>query len=111
MSFEVERTAEFSKSFKKLAKKYKKIAVDYAKLIDILETGNHNAVQVAENIYKIRLENSSNHQGKSAGFRVVYFLKTEKNTIYLLGIFSKSDVGNISKAKLAELVETHLLAN
>ena len=89
MSFRVERTDKFSKSFKELAKKYKKFASDYEKLIDTLESGDHNAVKVTENIYKIRLQNSSNPKGKSGGFRVVYFLKTEQSTLYLLDIFSK----------------------
>jgi mRNA-degrading endonuclease RelE of RelBE toxin-antitoxin system len=96
MKFNIERTDKFSKSFKKLAKKYKNIKQDYAKLLEILQS-NNNAIKISENIYKIRLQNSSNTQGKSGGFRVVYFLKTSKNTIYLLDIFSKNEVQNIDK--------------
>jgi mRNA-degrading endonuclease RelE of RelBE toxin-antitoxin system len=88
MKFNIERTDKFSKSFKKLAKKYKNIKQDYEKLLEILQS-NNNAIKISENIYKIRLQNSSNTQGKSGGFRVIYFLKTSKNTIYLLDIFNK----------------------
>ncbi|MBE8190425.1 MAG: type II toxin-antitoxin system RelE/ParE family toxin [Candidatus Thioglobus sp.] len=105
MKFEIKRTVKFSKSFKKLTKKYRKLAYDYEKLIDILESGNHNAIKITENIYKIRLKNSSNPHGKSGGFRVIYFLQTAANTIYLLDIFSKTEIDNISKNKLAELAK------
>ena len=103
MNFSIERTEKFSKSFKKLAKKYKNIASDYAKLIDTLKSGNHNAKEITQNIYKIRLQNTSNPKGKSSGFRVVYFLKTEENTIYLLDIFSKNEMTNIKTHKLLEM--------
>ncbi len=97
-------TKIFLKSFKRLGKKYKKLIYDYEKLVDVLESGEHNAVEVAENIYKIRLQNSANAKGKSSGFRVVYFLKTEDDVIYLLDIFSKNELDNIKKDKLIEMV-------
>jgi mRNA-degrading endonuclease RelE of RelBE toxin-antitoxin system len=106
MKFNIERTAKFSKSFKKLAKKYKNIKQDYEKLLEILQS-NNNAIKISKNIYKIRLQNSSNTQGKSGGFRVIYFLKTSKNTIYLLDIFSKNEVQNIDKNKINEMVENY----
>jgi mRNA-degrading endonuclease RelE of RelBE toxin-antitoxin system len=106
MKFNIERTDKFSKSFKKLAKKYKNIKQDYEKLLEILQL-NNNAIKISENIYKIRLQNSSNTQGKSGGFRVIYFLKTSKNTIYLLDIFSKNEVSNIDKNKIMDMVENY----
>ena len=109
MKYKVERTDKFTKSFKKLAKRYQKIAIDYAKLIDILEKDNHNAVEVAENIYKIRLQNTSNPQGKSSGFRVIYFLKTDADTIYLLDIFSKNKMKNIKKHTLIDMAKEYRL--
>jgi len=41
---------------------------------------------------------------------VVYFLKTNENEIYLLDIYSKNDVSNISKDKLIQLAKaSHLI--
>ena len=71
MKYNIKRTDKFSKSFKKLAKKYKHITTDYGMLINSLESGDHNSTQVAENIYKIRMQNTSNSKGKSSGFRVI----------------------------------------
>jgi len=79
MKFKIRRTDKFSKSFKKLAKKYKEIAIDYQNLLDMLASGDHNAIKVTENIYKIRLKNSLNPKGKSGDFRVVYFFKMQVN--------------------------------
>ena len=107
MSLKDKQTNKFSKSFKKLTKKYKNILYDYEKLVDILQSGIHNAIEVSENIYKIRLQNTSNSKGKSGGFRVVYFLKTKTDTIYLLDIFSKNEIKNINKDKLKALAEKY----
>ena len=68
------------------------------------------SIDLGDNFYKIRLKNSSNLSGKSGGFRVVYFLKTNENEIYLLDIYSKNDVSNISKDKLIQLAKaSHLI--
>ena len=44
--------------------------------------------------------------GKSGGFRVIYFLRTQEK-IYLLEIYSRSDLENIEDKRLIEI----LLAN
>ncbi|CAB5494841.1 hypothetical protein THERMOT_181 [Bathymodiolus thermophilus thioautotrophic gill symbiont] len=103
MNFSVRRTKRFTRSFKRLNKRYKKLADDYKKLVDVLEVGNHNAIEITKNIYKIRLQNTSNPKGKSGGFRVVYFLKTKENTLYLLDIFSKNEISSIKKDKLIQM--------
>lgn len=108
MNFKIKRTPKFSKSFKQLAKRYKKIAFDYEKLINILESNNHSAVDLGDNFYKIRLKNSSSNQGKSSGFRIVYFFKAPDNEIYLLDIFSKSDIDTIKKSVLQALVKEYV---
>ena len=109
MSLKILETKGFLKSFKPLNKKYKKLVYDYERLVNSLETGQHNAVEVAENIYKIRLQNTSNPQGKSSGFRVIYFLKTDADTIYLLDIFSKNKMKNIKKHTLIDMAKEYRL--
>lgn len=96
---------DFKKSVKRLSKKYKKFVDDYQYLIDILESGNHNAAHLGDEFYKIRLKNSSIPQGKSGGFRVVYFFKTKNNEIYLLDIYSKNEIVTTKKEKLVELAK------
>ncbi|SMM98525.1 hypothetical protein SPONL_2233 [uncultured Candidatus Thioglobus sp.] len=106
MNLKIVETKYFSKSIKRLSKKYRKLVYDYEKLVDILATENHNAIQVTENIYKIRLQNSSNPKGKSSGFRVIYFFKTKADTLYLLDIFSKNEIDNVKAHKLIEMAKS-----
>jgi mRNA-degrading endonuclease RelE of RelBE toxin-antitoxin system len=107
MNLKIIKLSKFTKSVKKLAKKYKNLANDLTTLNKELNKPNNNSIKISENIYKIRLQNSSNIQGKSGGFRVIYFLKIDKNTIYLLDIFSKSEVENIEKHKIIEIVKNY----
>jgi len=107
---EINKTSKFTKSAKRLAKRYKKFTDDLITLNNELQNGVKTSIDLGDNFYKIRLKNSSNLSGKSGGFRVVYFLKTNENEIYLLDIYSKNDVSNISKDKLIQLAKaSHLI--
>jgi len=106
----INKTPKFTKSAKRLAKRYKKFTDDLIVLNNELQNGVKTSIDLGDNFYKIRLKNSSNLSGKSGGFRVVYFLKTNENEIYLLDIYSKNDVSNISKDKLIQLAKaSHLI--
>jgi mRNA-degrading endonuclease RelE of RelBE toxin-antitoxin system len=109
MNLRIKTIVNFDKSIKKLAKKYKNIKQDYQKLIKILNNNNHNAIDLGDNFYKIRLQNTSINKGKSSGFRVVYFYKTNNNEIYLLEIYTKNEVQNIDKQKLQEITSKYNL--
>ena len=58
-----------------------------------------------ENCFKIRLENSSIPVGKRGGFRVIYYYIDEKNILYLMAIYSKSDLENISDEKIVNILK------
>lgn len=103
----ISRIPTFTKSAKKLAKKYKKLADDLEVLHFELQNGAKTAINLGDDFYKIRLKNSSIPQGKSSGFRVVYFFKTKNNEIYLLDIYAKNTIENINKDKLLELVKAY----
>jgi hypothetical protein len=99
----------FTKSAKKLVKKYKKLADDLEALHFELQNGAKTAINLGDDFYKIRLKNSAISQGKSGGFRVVYFFKTKNNEIYLLDIYTKNIIENINKDRLVELVQIYNL--
>ncbi len=110
MNLEIIETKNFLKSVKKLAKKYKKFVNDLEVLSRELRDPDNNAINLGDNFYKIRLQNSSQAKGKNSGFRVVYFFKTQANEIYLLDIYSKNEVANINKTKLCELANRYHLS-
>jgi len=106
MNLTIVPTPQFKKSVKKLFKRYRQIAKDLADLEQELQEDIYAGVDLGNGCFKIRLKNSSVPTGKSGGFRVIYFLRTQEK-IYLLEIYSKSDLENIEDKKLVEI----LLAN
>lgn len=53
-----------------------------------------------ENVYKIRMPDSSSNKGKSGGFRVLYYnvVKTDHGTrVYLITLFAKKDLDSVKK--------------
>lgn len=103
MNLKLIATPEFKKSVKKLAKQYKQISKDLKTLEKELTEEPTTGIDLGNNCFKIRLANSSVPTGKSGGFRVIYFFKQEDN-IYLLEMFSKSDLENIDEKRLIEIV-------
>jgi len=98
-------TTLFAKQAKKLQKRYKQIKTDIEFLIEHFETIHLQAISIQKNIYKIRLKNSDKNKGKSAGYRVYYYLQLE-DTVHLLTIYDKSETEMIDESLLIEIIET-----
>ena len=101
-------TPEFAKAVKSLIKRYRLILKDLETFERELSSGEIKAVELGKNCYKARLQNSSIPAGKSGDFRIIYFYKHE-TTIYLLAIYSKTDLDNISETKLIEILKNNNL--
>jgi len=99
------RTTElFDKQAKKLGKKYKNLKQDISALLSDFETLHQQSISIQKNLYKIRLANSNKNKGKSAGYRIYYYVQVEEIT-YLLTIYDKSEVEMIDENLLNELIE------
>ncbi|MFA7069937.1 MAG: hypothetical protein WC144_03750 [Sulfurimonas sp.] len=94
----------FDKQFKQLAKKYNLIKVDLKDFTDNFEEYHSLSTSIKNNIYKIRVANSNKNKGKSAGYRIYYYLKV-KETTYLLTIYDKSQFESIDEDILMELIK------
>ena len=105
MNLKLIPTPEFSRSVKKLNKKYRLISKDLKILENELITNPKSGIELGNNSFKVRIPNSSIPTGKRGGFRVVYYYKDQKDKIYLLYIYSKTDIENISNRKLADILE------
>ena len=106
MNLTIKPLESFTKSIKKLAKKYKNIAQDLKQLQNELLNNPKAGIELGNYCYKIRVANSSVPTGKSGGFRVVYYKKI-KETIYLMEIYSKSDMENITDEKILEILKNN----
>lgn len=94
-------------------KKYINIEDDIKKVTSELKKGNLIGKDISEvrtssncRILKVRAKNSNINGGKSNGYRIIYYVVTEDNAIYLLTIYSKKDDNRIPTNKeIQELVD------
>ena len=97
-------TELFDKQAKKLGKKYRNLKNDLKLLLTDFDSLHEQSIHIQKNLYKIRLANSNKNKGKSAGYRIYYYIQLEETT-YLLTIYDKSDVEMIDENLLNELIE------
>jgi mRNA-degrading endonuclease RelE of RelBE toxin-antitoxin system len=96
----------FKKDIRKLGKRYRSIRLDLQPLIEQLEAGESPGDQISDTdhiIFKVRVKNSSIQKGKSGGYRVIYYVKTNIQII-LLTIYSKSDQSSIEASEVREII-------
>ncbi|WP_017292872.1 type II toxin-antitoxin system RelE/ParE family toxin [Geminocystis herdmanii] len=107
--FYIELTPRFKKDLRELAKRYHSIRKDIQPLIDRLQTGEiigDRITGVKYNVFKVRLKNSNIQKGKSGGYRVIYYVKTE-TSIILATIYSKSDLADISNQMIEDIIKKY----
>ena len=107
MNLRIKPLESFKKEVKKLSKKYKHIANDLKVLNDELTINPKSGVELGNNCYKIRLSNSSIPTEKSGGFIVIYYFIDTQGIIYLITIYSKNEIINISDTELLEILKNN----
>lgn len=105
MSYKIIATEPFARKLKRLSKKYSSLLSDLSKLVKELELNPTLGISLGNNCFKIRISISSKNKGKSGGGRIITFVKTKNEIIYLLDIFDKSEQANISNQELKLLIE------
>ena len=109
MNLKIKPLDNFVKEVKKLSKKYKKIADDLKALQKELFIDPQCGIHLGNNCYKIRLANSSIPAGKRGGFRVVYYYYDANEVIYLMSIYSKSELENLSDEEILKILSENEL--
>jgi mRNA-degrading endonuclease RelE of RelBE toxin-antitoxin system len=105
MSYKIKALTDFEKELKRLSKKYKSLGFDLSKLIVNLQENPSLGTPIGKNLNKIRLAISSKNQGKSGGARLITCFQVIEETIYLVYIYDKSEIDNISEKKIKELAK------
>ncbi len=108
MNLKIISLESFAKDVKKLYKKNKKLPQDLRTLNEKLLENPKVGIELSSKLYKMRLENSSSNSGKSGGFRVIYYYLDEEENIYLLKIYSKTEIENIKEEILIKLLKSQL---
>ena len=103
---QIDTTIKFQKKIKSLDKKYPNVRDDIRPIIELLQVGNLPGDRVCGldlEIYKVRVKNSNNHKGKSAGYRLIYYVKTI-DRIILVTIYSKSEQADIDASEIDQII-------
>jgi mRNA-degrading endonuclease RelE of RelBE toxin-antitoxin system len=105
MSFKVKTLSVFERQAKRLLKKFPSLKKEIWKLINELKEEPEKGIYIGHNCYKIRIAIDSKGRGKSGGARVITHLVFKDDTIYLLSIYDKSDLENLTNKEILELVK------
>jgi mRNA-degrading endonuclease RelE of RelBE toxin-antitoxin system len=106
MAIKVSYTAEFKRNLRQLIKKYPHIRQDIEPITQSLQQGELLGDRIQSSstvVYKLRVKNSDIQKGKSAGYRIIYYLKTDTDII-LLTIYSKSAQSDIAIKEIKRII-------
>jgi hypothetical protein len=105
MNYNIIPTYKFEREIKRLVKKYPSLKKEYASLIDELKINPAAGTPLGDNCYKIRLAIASKNKGKSGGARVITYVVIEGATVFLLTIYDKSELDNITDKELKAMIK------
>ena len=105
MSFKIEATPNFAKELKPLAKKYPSLIKKIRALEEKLKQQPTSGISLGKNCYKIRLAIASKGRGKSGGARIITYIVIDKETVFLVSIYDKSEQGDINETDLQNILK------
>ena len=101
-------TPEFKKEFKRLCKKYSSLNEEMKELVVQLAKNPTSGTSLGNNIFKIRLGIKSKGKGKSGGARVISYLYTLNDKLYLLYVYDKSEQSSMSSKEIRLIIDSIL---
>jgi mRNA-degrading endonuclease RelE of RelBE toxin-antitoxin system len=105
-TLQVTFTPEFKRNLRQLAKKYRRIKSDLQPVIDQLTAGSKPGDQVPGvryEVYKVRAKNSDALRGKSGGYRLIYYVRSETERA-LVTVYSKTEQADVSPEEIREII-------
>jgi len=105
MSYNIIPTDNFNREAKKLAKKHRSLKSDLTALGKELIENPTKGTHLGNSVYKMRMAITSKGKGKSGGARVISYVLTQDEEIYLLSIYDKSEQSSISDNEIKELIK------
>lgn len=105
----LEYASAFKRSLRKLSRRYRSLRDNLQPLLDQLIEGEicGDKLQGSDyNVYKVRVKNSDAQRGKSGGYRVIYYLKTQES-IVLVTLYSKSDQSDVALDEVRRIIEKY----
>jgi mRNA-degrading endonuclease RelE of RelBE toxin-antitoxin system len=106
MSFSLIPSEKFKREAKRLIKKFPSLKQELSDLGNKLSETPKMGTSIGNDIYKIRVAIKSKGKGKSGGARIITYVVTENNEIYLLTIYDKSEFDIIDDNTLRNIIKT-----
>jgi len=107
---EIRFTPEFKRNLRALGKKYRHIRSDIEPVIEQIRTGKIIGDRIPKTgdytIFKVRVQNSDIHKGKRSGYRMICYVKSEKEII-LVTIYSKTEQGDITSKQIHQILKEY----
>ena len=94
----------YKKAYKKLSKSYKYIDSDVKNYLLSIRSKDDLGIELKSNVYKVRIANSDKNKGKSAGYRLITYLKIVENQLHLLYIYDKSILENLTEKEIDTMI-------
>jgi len=104
MIYKVIPTPLFQKQAKRLSKKLPSLKDKLSVISNSLERSPNQGIPLGHNAYKIRLAVKSKGKGKSGGMRIITYVVTDAQEIFLLTIYDKSEMDTIDDKTLRQLI-------
>lgn len=105
MSFEVRTISVFERQARRLIKKFPSLKSELAELINQLKKEPASGTSIGNDCYKIRLAIASKGKGKSGGARVISHVVFKDDTVFLISIYDKSDIENITDKEILQILK------
>ena len=105
MSYKVIPTSTFKKEAKRLIKKFPSLKNELLDLSKSLAESPETGTPLGNNTFKIRVAIQSKGKGKSGVARVVTYVVTADEEVYLLTIYDKSDLANVDDKTLKTIIK------
>jgi mRNA-degrading endonuclease RelE of RelBE toxin-antitoxin system len=105
MNYNVVNTSRFAKEIKRLVKKIPSLKQEFASLLASISDNPFLGTPLGQNCFKIRISIRSKGKGKSGGARIITHLYLEKETVYLLTIYDKSEKPDLLPGELDDMID------
>jgi len=104
MSYNILPTHRFEKELKRLVKKFPSLKIEFKELIEEITKNPQTGTFLGNNCYKIRISIQSKGKGKSGGARAITYVYIEREIVYLLAIYDKSEKETLKANELKMMI-------
>ena len=105
MNYSIKTIPSFDKQLKKLVKKYPSFKEEFLIFVKSLYKNPKQGTGIGNHCYKIRIAIQSKGKGKSGGARIISCIFIQEETIYLISVYDKAAIENITDSELKKLIQ------